>query len=250
MGHGQPTGMRRGVESVELSSDGRMPGTARVSRDPGVPRPHDAARGWRSRYYLPHYDEPGALQTITFRLADSLPAEVLSQMEEEIKGRRDASVERRKRLQILIDAGYGACHLREPNIARLVEDSLLYFDGERYRLLAWTVMPNHVHVLIETTPQCSLEGVIRSWKSFTAHQGNKLLGRTGAFWHPDYFDRAIRDGRHFLAAVEYIENNRVKAGLVPRAQLWPFGSVRLRCARPGTRETRAVPGIRRHAYPP
>jgi REP element-mobilizing transposase RayT len=227
-----------------------MPGTARVSRVPGVPRPQDGASGWRSRYYLPHYDQPGVLQTITFRLADSLPDRVLAQLEEEIKGRRDVSMERRKRLQSLMDAGYGACYLGEPSIATLVEESLLHFDGDRYRLLSWTVMPNHVHVLIETTPRCPLEGVIRSWKSFTAHKANRLLGRTGSFWHPDYFDRAIRDGRHFLATVEYIDNNPVKARLVPRSELWPFGSARRRSTRPGTRETRAVPGIRPQASRP
>jgi REP element-mobilizing transposase RayT len=135
--------------------------------------------------------------------------------------------------------------LRQPDIAHLLEEAFLNFDGVRYRLLAWSVMPNHVHVLIEAITPHSLSAIVHSWKSFTANRANRLLGRSGAFWYPDYFDRAIRDGHHFRVAVEYIENNPVKAGLVLRAELWPYGSARLRGREPGTGKMPAVPGIRR-----
>ncbi len=82
-------------------------------------------------------------------------------------------------------------------------------------------MPNHVHVLIEVKEH-SLSDIVRSWKSYTAHQVNKLLGRTGRFWMPDYFDRFIRDERHFAATVEYIRQNPVKAGLVDAPEKWPW----------------------------
>jgi REP element-mobilizing transposase RayT len=75
----------------------------------------------------------------------------------------------------------------------------LHFDGQRYRLLAWVVMPNHVHVLIETMTGHTLAAVLHSWKSYTAKEANRLLGRTGDFWQPEYFDRFIRDDRHFLS---------------------------------------------------
>ena len=133
---------------VSGQTQDRMPGTAGILPGPGDPGLEQG--GWHSRHYLPHYDQPDLLQSITFRLADSLPEWALARLEEEVKGQPDVSVGRRKRLQILMDAGYGACYLREKRIARLVEESLLHFDGLRYRLLAWTVMPNHVHVLIET----------------------------------------------------------------------------------------------------
>jgi REP element-mobilizing transposase RayT len=82
-------------------------------------------------------------------------------------------------------------------------------------------MPNHVHVLIEMK-NYSLSNIVHSWKSFTAHKANKLLNRTGRFWMSDYFDRFIRDEKHFMATVEYIRRNPVKAGLVNAPEKWPW----------------------------
>src|SRR5581483_10984806 len=62
--------------------------------------------------------------------------------------------------------------------------------GQRYRLLAWCLMPNHVHVVMDMLEgKASLGAIVRSWKSFTARRANEQLGRSGAFWHADYFDR-------------------------------------------------------------
>ncbi len=122
------------------------------------------------------------------------------------------------------DAGHGACWLRDPRIGEIVEDTLLRFDPERYRLIAWCIMPNHVHTLIEPAPNQSLEKVVHSWKSFTATAANKILHRKGAFWFREYHDRFIRDDAHLAKAVEYIEQNPVKAGLVAEASKWRFSS--------------------------
>jgi len=83
-------------------------------------------------------------------------------------------------------------------------------------------MPNHVHVLIETFDGHPIRNIVHSWKSFTAKEANKLLGRTGAFWMEDYHDRFIRNEEHFQRALAYIRNNPVKAGLVQSADQWPF----------------------------
>jgi hypothetical protein len=82
-------------------------------------------------------------------------------------------------------------------------------------------MPNHVHVLIRMM-HVPLATIVQSWKSYTAHEANKLLGRKGIFWMPDYFDRFIRDERHFKATVDYILQNPVKAGLVYAPEQWPW----------------------------
>lgn len=87
-------------------------------------------------------------------------------------------------------------------------------------------MPNHVHVLIEVFEGYPLHTVIQSWKSYTANEANKILGQEGRFWYPDYYDRFIRDERHFYNAVRYIHENPVKAGLVEKAEDWPFCSAR------------------------
>ena len=85
-------------------------------------------------------------------------------------------------------------------------------------------MPNHVHVVIETLEGHTLSDVVKSWKSFTSRQANSRLGRTGAFWKPDYFDRYMRNEDHLMRTIEYVENNPVKAGLVNKAVDWPWSS--------------------------
>jgi putative transposase len=172
--------------------------------------------GWHSRGYLPHFDAPGVLQTVTFRLVDTLPAAIAKAL--------PADNRRTQRIDDELDRGAGACWLGQPVIARLVQHALLTFDGARYRLLAWCVMPNHVHVLVEPIGAHRLGDIVRSWKSYTGRHANYLLGRSGAFWAADYFDRYIRNERHYVAARHYIEHNPVKARLVDRAEDWPWSS--------------------------
>jgi len=102
--------------------------------------------GWHERGYLPHCDFPWLVQFVTFRLADSMPESCRREWEhllsiEDIR-------EKRTKLEDYLDRGVGECHLRDPRIAKLCEDSLLFFHDDRYELLAWCVMPNHIHVLL------------------------------------------------------------------------------------------------------
>lgn len=138
--------------------------------------------------------------------------------------------ELRRRIDKYLDAGHGACWLRRADIARLTENALLHFDGQRYRLLAWCVMPNHVHAMIETREGFPLQSVLHSWKSFTGNEANKLLERRGEFWQREYFDRYIRHAEHYAQAVAYIEDNPVKAGLARVRTDWPWSSARFRRA--------------------
>ncbi len=190
-------------------------------------RPH---KHWHSRGYLPHLDQPGLVQFITFRLYDSVPAHVIESWRQELHCKPSLPatdprvVELRKRIAEFEDAGHGACYLRDDRIAALVQDALLQFDGERYHLLEWVIMPNHVHVLIETLPGHRLSDIVHSWKSFTAKEANRILSRSGEFWMPDYFDRFIRDEKHLAAVREYIRNNPVKARLVEKREDWKWSS--------------------------
>lgn len=187
-------------------------------------------KGWYSSKYLPHFDSPGAQQYLSYRLADSLPAERRGEWAAILAIEDD--LERHRQLERYLDLGHGACHLRDPRIARLVQENLWHHDGEHYRLLAWVVMPNHVHVLIEVwrTP---LGKILKGWKSYTAKAANKILGLESTFWQDDYFDRYIRDEDHYRRVVHYIENNPIKAGLVPLAAEWPWSSAHFR-TREGT----------------
>src|SRR3954468_10834106 len=154
-------------------------------------------KGWHSRGYLPHFDSPETVQFVTFRLADSLPRAVAAVMKQDD--------ETTLALDRELDQGRGECWLRRIDIASVVQDALLHFDGHRYRFLAWCIMPNHVHVVVEALHDHSLSSVVQSWKSFTGRRANKILGRSGSFWHPDYFDRYMRNEEHLGRTIEYIE---------------------------------------------
>ena len=189
-----------------------------------------------SRSYLPHFDAARIVQGITLRLADSMPRSVINSWREEILLDRQLRTDRarHKELQRRIaryeDAGRGECHLRRPEIAALVRNALAKFDGERYRLLAWCVMPNHVHILIKQQQGFPLAEIVRSWKVFTAREANAILERSGTFWMREYHDRRIRDEAHLNRAIVYIENNPVKAGLCERPEDWPWSSAAGRSA--------------------
>jgi len=212
------------------------------------PEPH---LGWHSRGYLPHWDHPGMILSLNFRLGDAMPQEVLNRWKDEYglgnlsgstgvspapisASRRDASaasekqrqIELRQRVEEYLDAGRGACWLRRPEVAELVEGALRYFDDERYRLLAWCVMPNHVQALIETRMGFPLADVLHSWKSFTSRRASKLVGRSGEFWQREYLDRYVRNAEHYQAVIAYIEENPVKAGLARVKAEWLWSSAR------------------------
>jgi REP element-mobilizing transposase RayT len=178
--------------------------------------------------------EDKQLQSITFRLFDSVPTDIIKRWKEEAD--RDTSgVEEAKLRQAIADyedMGYGECFLRDSRVAEIVQNALLYYDGVHYRLIRWCVMPNHVHVLIEMNGEWSLSSIMKGWKSFTAHEANKLLGRKGKFWMQEYFDRYIRNERHFQNVVQYIDNNPVKAGLVSSPEEWPWSTLGARTSRP------------------
>jgi len=129
-----------------------------------------------------------------------------------------------RRIERYLDQGHGQAFLKVGEVARMVQDSLLKFDGIRYRLFAWVVMPNHVHTLMSRFDENELRNILHSIKSYTAHEANKILGRVGQFWIEDYFDRFMRNQRHFERTVRYIENNPVKAGLCREPGDWPYSS--------------------------
>jgi REP element-mobilizing transposase RayT len=191
-------------------------------------------KGWHGRGYLPHFDSENEIQSLNFRLYDAVAMRLIAEWRRQLGWsrnleQRDPRVAAlRQRIETYEDAGYGQCFLRDSRIAALTEDALQYFDGTRYRLLAWCVMPNHVHSLIEMVEGYSLGGILHSWKSYTAKRANRILGRSGQFWDEDYHDRYIRDNDHLRIAIEYIEQNPVKAGLVIDARQWKYSSARRR----------------------
>jgi REP element-mobilizing transposase RayT len=193
-------------------------------------------RGIRVRQgaYLPHWTRNNSIYAVTFRLADSLPREVLERWLLERKAivdraafnGRDLSAEELERLDELhsqkiesyLDSGAGACHLRNPRAAEIVRAALAHFDGERYELPAWCVMPNHVHAVLKPCAPHELPAILHSWKSFTANAINRELGLEGALWQPESYDHLIRDEADLAHAIRYVLENPTRAGLKD----WPW----------------------------
>ena len=207
-------------------------------------RPHSFVH---NRGYLPHWEAGERPQAVSFRLADSLPGTLLDTWKDELDRlpEKQKKTERRRRIENALDAGQGKCHLHDPSIASIVMEALLYFDGTRYRLHTWCIMPNHVHVIFTPLHGYSLSSILHSWKSFTAKKANKILGAQGVFWQEEYFDRMIRDEKHFAAACEYVEKNPVRAGLCATVKDWRFSSAsshagEKRAGRPRSQEERPL----------
>jgi putative DNA methylase len=181
---------------------------------------------WSSRGYIPHFTGNGVTQHITFRLPDSMPRAVIEGWEMELKTLPESKrqQQRYELVERYLDAGHGACHLREAQCAEVVQNAILFFAGERHDLHAWCVMPNHVHALMTPYEGWTWSEIAGSWLSFSAKECNKILGRTGQFWQREPFDRYMRDQKHFEKTVQYIENNPVKAGLCVKPEDWPWSS--------------------------
>lgn len=180
----------------------------------------------KTLHRLPHWQQAGATYFITFRLADSVPRQLRDQWESERTiwlrwnpppHTPEQETEYHKRfsqqMERWLDAGHGECVLRQPICAGILGDALRHFDGERCCQIAWVVVTNHMHLLVVTHPEWTLEKLLHSWKGFTSKQINLHLKRSGELWQRSYFDRLIRDADHFANCVRYIRRNPVKARL-------------------------------------
>ena len=178
---------------------------------------------------LPHWTQQGATYVVTFRLTDSLPKHVVEEWERERRdivanaqqqGRELSNLDRQRlaklfsdKVEQYLDLGAGECWLRDERIATITRDALLFFNGIRYDLIAWCIMPNHVHVVVHPKAGFDLSGILHSWRSFTATKANQLLRRRGQFWQPESYDHLIRDQADLENQVRYVEENPFKAML-------------------------------------
>lgn len=181
--------------------------------------------GWHERGYLPHYDRSGLVQLVTFRLEDSMPKSRLDEWKHLFTLEDDRG--KRSKLEEYLDKGIGNCWLRNPQVAELVQQAMLYHHGKRYELLSWCIMPNHVHVLVQVW-ELPLAKILQNWKSISALQANRTLGRNGNFWQREYWDTFMRNKEQEQSAVRYIENNPIKTKLCESPEKWAHSSARFR----------------------
>lgn len=171
-----------------------------------------------SRGRLPHLYKESGTYFVTFRLHDA----VATRPARPFRPRSAREVAERSEPPLLL----GSCALGRPEVAEVVARSLLHFDAERYRLHAWCVMPNHVHVVLSAFKAWSVPKILHSWKSFTAKQAHRILGGSGAFWEREWFDHLIRSTEDVDRFVRYTEENPVAAGLCQEPWQWPYSSAR------------------------
>jgi putative transposase len=174
--------------------------------------------GWHTRGYLPHFDANTLVQHVVFRTLGALPARVLENLARPKQPTDCAAID------AALDHSRDGAIFSDPTNADVMQAALRYFDGDRYDLQAWCVMPNHVHVVLVTDPNILLGSIVKSWKRSVAWSLNKALGTKGSVFALDYFDRYIRNLRQADTAIHYVEINPVKAGLCSRASDWPWSS--------------------------
>jgi putative transposase len=155
---------------------------------------------------------------VTFRLADSLPKAVLQRIHTRDSRNPNARRNAAREAEEFLDKAQGACFLQNGDVARVVSEAPHQFANQRYRLLAWCIMPNHVHAVFQPIKDFRLATIMHCWKSYTALAANRILGRKGPFWLREYYDHLLRSGEQLGRAIRYTAENPIKAGL----KNWPW----------------------------
>ena len=205
------------------------------------------------RTKLPHIHPADGIFFITFRLADSLPIQVIHQFMEEknfekLRIRLQYEGILKKELLYEIEKNYfnkfdkllsmdtTNCWLNQDKIAQLIANKLHSYDKHRYLLICYCIMPNHVHMLVNMkdfisvntsnrsgrTRYYPLTNVLRLMKGSTARIANKMLDRSGAFWQHESYDHYVRSENEYNKIIEYILQNPVKSGIVTDWRDWKW----------------------------
>ncbi len=183
----------------------------------------------------PHWSQAGAIVFITFRTQDSIPKEVLERWEREKQdwiSRRGfrghwtnvvPTLDEEQRYEFnshfsrqrhrCLDQCHGRCLLKQPELARIVADSLMHFDQQRYRMGDFVLMPNHVHLLAAFASEETMKKQCDSWLHFTAFKINSQLSERGRFWQQEPFDHLVRSLDQYEYLRRYIKENPTKAKL-------------------------------------
>lgn len=188
-------------------------------------------------HWRPHWAQAETITFITFRTADSLPPTVRKRWNRErlewlankgfadLKDWRDGwdLLNAKQRFEFqehfnrlregTLDECHGQCPFRDPSIANLLEEVLLHFDGSRYQMGDFVIMPNHVHLLVSFPSKEALKSCTYSWMHFSARRINQVLKRSGTLWQQESFDHLVRSPEHYSQFRNYIRENGPKAGL-------------------------------------
>jgi putative transposase len=182
---------------------------------------------------LPHWEIQGATYLITFRLDDALPNGVLREIEITCSAwLKYHGIKNRQELRLLpegqqrefrrlftakeehwLDAGHGSSALRNAGCRIPLIATLREFDGVRYVLDAFVIMPNHVHALVLPLGNFSLSQINSTWKKFSSRRINQMLKRTGRLWQTESHDHLVRNAHQLARIRKYIQDNPIKGRL-------------------------------------
>lgn len=208
------------------------------------------------RRNLPHYQPAYATFFITFRLAGSLPAEVIARLKEEHQQNeklllkiKDEKMKKQEILnmhkrhfgnfdEMLDKSANNQSWLRDECVAQVIVEAMHFRDEKAYNLLAYCIMPNHVHMVFTVGRRASspykgktasdayiVTKILENLKWYTAVKANKILNRKGAFWQHESYDHVVRDGKELERIVNYVLNNPVRAGFVSSRDQWKWSYV-------------------------
>ncbi len=213
-----PPGRRAACDTSTVPQAARLPDSTGFNPFQPVEQTH--------RKNLPHWTQDECAYFVTFRLADSIAQSRIKEYEElrekwEEHHRPPYSRKEQEQFEELfservngwLDEGAGSCCLREPELAAHIAETLLHFDGERYELDEWVIMPNHVHVLVKPLENFGLSPILHTWKSYSAHAINKAANREGQLWQRESYDHIVRDSEELARIRNYIRRNPEKAGI-------------------------------------
>ena len=198
-----------------------------------------------------HWDLPNCVYHVCFRLADSVPQDVLNSW----RGEREVLLARRRgeglpidsedfehalwvlsdRAAAFLDSGYGECLLAKKDAGDVVLTTIQHDHGRKYVIHAIGIMPNHVHVLVQPLVDCPLMKIVDQWKRITAHRINKLLGRSGQVWREDHYNRIVRDREEYRNQLNYVMGN----DMVMSWGVSPRGAAETGCRREGEQPSEA-----------
>lgn len=169
---------------------------------------------------------------LTFNLYGAIPRDVRALRHRQIDYLREHGHEQPwfATLESFLDRCEGPLWLGQPDVASVVQDVLRQWEGVYYDLDCYTLMPNHVHLILRpyresrdaAQKKLSLPYIMHGIKRASAVRANRLLNRSGAFWQHESFDRQVRNKEEYNRIVTYILRNPVKAKLVSQWQQWPW----------------------------
>ena len=154
---------------------------------------------------LPHIDIKNGYQFITFRTYDSVDSYILK-----LQNLSSRDSIKQYNIDRYLDFSKKGAYLYGEAI-RIIKDIIFEYDNKLYKIIAFVIMPNHIHILLQQFQ--SLSKIVKTIKGKSAILLNNKLNKNGKFWANGYYDKAIRDENHYITTLEYIVNNPIKANL-------------------------------------